>query len=194
MFAFLRSTQRASCPSSTPLDWSQLPCSKKIALPNGVQVNCIAWNSTQACARLAQCLFSSATDFFDTATKSRIFWQDWIACGGKNGMLKVLLLERVRRVNFRSSGFHHSWLLDVRWRKQPIYESDPPRSRRSSNIRLSGLSLINLIFYHQIGAVMTVSWNENYQKLTSSDQNGLIIVWTLHKVRRTGSQATSDLV
>lgn len=49
-------------------------------------------------------------------------------------------------------------------------------------------------FYHKIGAVMTVSWNENYQKLTSSDQNGLIIVWTLHKVRRTGSQATSDLV
>ena len=63
------------------------------------------------------------------------------------------------------------------------------------NIRLSWLSLINLMrFYHKIGAVMTVSWNENYQKLTSSDQNGLIIVWTLHKVRRTGSQATSDLV
>mmetsp|Transcript_13743 Transcript_13743/g.54386 ORF Transcript_13743/g.54386 Transcript_13743/m.54386 type:complete len:887 (-) Transcript_13743:2873-5533(-) len=89
--------------------------SKKIALPNGVQVNCIAWNSTQ----------------------------DWIACGGKNGMLKVLLLERM--------------------------------SDEGSN-----LSMNQTLQGHE-GAVMTVCWNENYQKLTSSDQNGLIIVWTLHK-------------
>ena len=33
---------------------------------------------------------------------------------------------------------------------------------------------------HQ-GATMCVCWNENYRKLTTSDQNGLIIVWMLHK-------------
>ena len=33
------------------------------------------------------------------------------------------------------------------------------------------------------GAVMVVNWNENYRKLTTSDQYGLIIVWMLHKVR-----------
>lgn len=30
---------------------------------------------------------------------------------------------------------------------------------------------------------MVVNWNENYRKLTTSDQYGLIIVWMLHKVR-----------
>lgn len=33
---------------------------------------------------------------------------------------------------------------------------------------------------HQ-GAVLCVTWNANYRKLTTSDQNGLIIVWMLHK-------------
>ena len=28
---------------------------------------------------------------------------------------------------------------------------------------------------------MCVTWNANYRKLTTSDQNGLIIVWMLHK-------------
>eukprot|EP01012_Entosiphon_sulcatum_P034864 TRINITY_DN4426_c0_g1_i1.p1 TRINITY_DN4426_c0_g1~~TRINITY_DN4426_c0_g1_i1.p1 ORF type:complete len:1254 (+),score=336.39 TRINITY_DN4426_c0_g1_i1:198-3764(+) len=31
------------------------------------------------------------------------------------------------------------------------------------------------------GSIMVVGWNENYRKLTSSDSNGLIIVWMLHK-------------
>ena len=31
------------------------------------------------------------------------------------------------------------------------------------------------------GSVLVVTWNEHYRKLTSSDENGLIIVWMLHK-------------
>ncbi len=31
------------------------------------------------------------------------------------------------------------------------------------------------------GAVQVVTWNEYYQKLTTSDQYGLIIVWMLYK-------------
>lgn len=31
------------------------------------------------------------------------------------------------------------------------------------------------------GAVQVVTWNEHYQKLTTSDQHGLIIVWMLYK-------------
>ena len=31
------------------------------------------------------------------------------------------------------------------------------------------------------GGVMCVTWNANYRKLTTSDENGLIIVWMLHK-------------
>ena len=31
------------------------------------------------------------------------------------------------------------------------------------------------------GAVVVASWNEHHNKLTTSDANGLIIVWILHK-------------
>ena len=31
------------------------------------------------------------------------------------------------------------------------------------------------------GPIQVVTWNEVHHKLTSSDHNGLIIVWTLHK-------------
>jgi WD repeat-containing protein 35 len=30
-------------------------------------------------------------------------------------------------------------------------------------------------------AVVCLAWNENYRKLTSSDEQGLIYVWMLHK-------------
>jgi len=33
---------------------------------------------------------------------------------------------------------------------------------------------------HQ-GTIMVITWNENFRKLTTSDQNGLIIVWMLHR-------------
>lgn len=36
-------------------------------------------------------------------------------------------------------------------------------------------------FFLPTGAVQVVTWNEQYQKLTTSDQNGLIIVWMLYK-------------
>lgn len=32
------------------------------------------------------------------------------------------------------------------------------------------------------GKVQVITWNEQHQKFTTSDQNGLIIVWTLYKV------------
>jgi len=35
--------------------------------------------------------------------------------------------------------------------------------------------------YNFLGSVQVVTWNEQYQKLTTSDQNGLIIVWMLYK-------------
>lgn len=42
--------------------------------------------------------------------------------------------------------------------------------------------LINLLIYYcSLGAVQVVTWNEHFQKLTTSDQYGLIIVWILYK-------------
>lgn len=31
------------------------------------------------------------------------------------------------------------------------------------------------------GSVLCVTWNDSFQKLTTSDESGLIIVWMLHK-------------
>lgn len=45
----------------------------------------------------------------------------------------------------------------------------------------SNLSMNQTLEGHQ-GSVLVVRWNENYRKLTSSDDRGLIIVWILHKV------------
>ena len=44
----------------------------------------------------------------------------------------------------------------------------------------SNLSMNQTLDGHQ-GSVMCVTWNSNYRKLTTSDENGLIIVWMLHK-------------
>lgn len=43
------------------------------------------------------------------------------------------------------------------------------------------MHLIISYFFVTTGAVQVVTWNEHYQKLTTSDQYGLIIVWMLYK-------------
>jgi len=44
----------------------------------------------------------------------------------------------------------------------------------------SNLSMNQTLEGHQ-GNIMVITWNENFRKLTTSDQNGLIIVWMLHR-------------
>lgn len=44
----------------------------------------------------------------------------------------------------------------------------------------SNLSMNQTLEGHQ-GTIMVITWNENFRKLTTSDQNGLIIVWMLHR-------------
>ena len=38
-----------------------------------------------------------------------------------------------------------------------------------------------IFFLLYVGSVQVVTWNNYHQKLTSSDQYGLIIVWILYK-------------
>lgn len=98
--------------------------SKKIAIPNQCQLACVSWNGEEG----------------------------WIACGGSDGMLKVLKLDP----------------------EQPAQGADrwaPVASNLTMNQTLEG---------HQ-GSVCVAAWNDHHQKLTSSDENGLIIVWMLHK-------------
>jgi WD repeat-containing protein 35 len=94
--------------------------SKKIAIPNGAELRSLAWNSEQG----------------------------WIACGGTNGLLKVVKLEG--------------------------------KATGDGAAQTNALSMNQALEGHN-GNVMVAVWNENYRKLTTSDQNGLIIVWMLHK-------------
>lgn len=96
--------------------------SKKIAIPNNTRIQCLAWNKEHG----------------------------YIACGGDNGLLKVLKLETEKDGKIRGLA---------------------APSNLSMNQTLEGHS----------GVVQVVTWNDQFQKLTSSDQNGLIIVWMLYK-------------
>ncbi|XP_053316634.1 WD repeat-containing protein 35 isoform X1 [Spea bombifrons] len=77
--------------------------------------------------------------------------QGYIACGGESGLLKVLKLE-MQTDDAKLKGL-------------------AAPSNLSMNQTLEGHS----------GSVQVVTWNEHFQKLTTSDQNGLIIVWMLYK-------------
>ena len=104
--------------------------SKKIAIPNGLRVHSISWNKEKG----------------------------WIACGGEQGLLKVLRLETT------SPGSQQNRDAKARGLAAP--------SNLTMNQPLEG---------HNGAVVGVVAWNEPFQRLTSSDQNGLIIVWTLHE-------------
>uniref|UniRef100_A0A8C5M5H2 WD repeat-containing protein 35 n=1 Tax=Leptobrachium leishanense TaxID=445787 RepID=A0A8C5M5H2_9ANUR len=97
--------------------------SKKIAIPNNIQLKCISWNKDQG----------------------------YIACGGESGLLKVLKLEM-----------------------------------QTDDAKLKGLAAPSNLSMNQAleghtSSVQVVTWNEHFQKLTTSDQSGLIIVWMLYK-------------
>ena len=76
----------------------------------------------------------------------------WIACGGEGGLLKVLKLD-----------------------------TNPSTDPRLKGVAApSSLSMNQTLEGHK-EAVCCVTWNSSYRKLTTSDENGLIIVWMLHK-------------
>ncbi|XP_063218863.1 WD repeat-containing protein 35 isoform X3 [Bacillus rossius redtenbacheri] len=96
--------------------------SKKIAIPNNIRLNCLAWSKDHG----------------------------FIACGGDDGLLKVLKLDSGKDTKMKGLA---------------------APSNLSMNQTLEGHS----------GQIQVITWNENYQKLTTSDQYGLIIVWMLYK-------------
>lgn len=79
--------------------------------------------------------------------------QGFIAVGGEDGLLKVLRVDA----------------------------NTAPTTGKSRGLAVaSNLSVNQTLEGHQ-GHVQVVTWNEEHQKLTSSDQNGVIIVWMLYK-------------
>jgi hypothetical protein len=83
--------------------------------------------------------------------------QGWIACGGEGGLLKVLRLEGTSS-----------------------REAAKLAASGAAPAAASNLSLNQTLEGHN-GAVLVVVWNDAFQKLTTSDESGLIIVWMLHK-------------
>ena len=79
---------------------------------------------------------------------------------GANGLLKVLKLESKK---------------SVKSKKKSLTNAEAEAAASASN-----LSMNQTLEGHN-GGVVCLTWNENYRKLTTSDQYGLIIVWMLHK-------------
>jgi WD repeat-containing protein 35 len=77
--------------------------------------------------------------------------QGWIASGGQNGLLKVLKLDTSSSTS------------DIKGIAGTL--------NLTMNQTLAGHS----------GEVSCVAWNPRFRKLTTCDDNGLIIVWVLHK-------------
>ncbi|XP_025414871.1 WD repeat-containing protein 35 isoform X2 [Sipha flava] len=78
--------------------------------------------------------------------------QDCIAVGGDDGLLKILKIDSGNSADGKPKGL-------------------AGQANLSINKTLEGHS----------GSVLAIVWNEKHNKLTSSDENGLIIVWTLYK-------------
>ncbi|EQC32501.1 hypothetical protein SDRG_09827 [Saprolegnia diclina VS20] len=79
--------------------------------------------------------------------------QGWIACGGQSGLLKVLKLESATSKEGKGM------------------RGIAAQSNLTMNQSLDG----------HAGSVVCATWNANYKKLTTSDENGLIIVWMMHR-------------
>jgi WD repeat-containing protein 35 len=79
----------------------------------------------------------------------------YLACGGDDGLLKIVRLDSNQNQNVPNS----------------IGQAQQQQSNLSANQTLEGHN----------GCVSIAVWNETSQKLTTSDQNGLIIVWVFFK-------------
>ncbi|OXU20972.1 hypothetical protein TSAR_008652 [Trichomalopsis sarcophagae] len=84
--------------------------------------------------------------------------QGYIAVGGEDGLLKVIRADSGASTTDNTNN------------------SGKTRSMTAS----SNLSMNQTLEGHN-GHIQVVTWNEEHQKLTSSDQNGVIIVWMLYK-------------
>lgn len=82
--------------------------------------------------------------------------QGYIAVGGDEGLLKVLKLESTSASNAQNQST----------------PAPPSSSNLGMNQTLDG---------HK-EAIQVVTWNDSQQKLTTSDRDGVIMVWMLYKV------------
>ena len=90
----------------------------------------------------------------------------WIACGGEKGLLKILKLEDQKQAASQP---------------QQNLSTQTTQVSQGGQAAAGGNLPVNQTLEGHSGVVKCVIWNEAYRKLTTSDENGLIIVWMLHK-------------
>ena len=90
-------------------------------------------------------------------------YRGWIACGGEGGLLKVLKLETKA-----DSGAHRGVTAPTTLEFNQTLGGHSGKDTKDN----------------QPSNVLKVSWNEESEKLTSSDANGLIIVWNYNKQKK----------
>lgn len=64
-----------------------------------------------------------------------------------------------------------------------LFVSVAREKSKTSTISAASSASFNQTLEAHSGQVQIIAWNEVHQKLTSTDDNGLVIVWTLHKVK-----------
>ncbi|KAJ3153524.1 WD repeat-containing protein 35 [Geranomyces variabilis] len=128
--------------------------SKKIAIPNGIKLRTVAWNNDQG----------------------------WIACGGEEGLLKVLKLETPTTGSSGPAGAAAVGGAGVADRNGAGAGGSGAANAGGGKgtAAPSNLSMNQTLEGHN-GAVAVSTWNPQHHKLTTSDDNGLIIVWILYK-------------
>lgn len=82
--------------------------------------------------------------------------QGYIAVGGDDGLLKVLKLDA---------------------------PTNPTINVQSRGVAAQSNLWMNQSLEGHKEAVQVVTWNDTQQKLTSSDRDGVIMVWIMYKVR-----------
>ena len=151
--------------------------------------------------------------------------QGYIACGGDDGLLKVLKLEAgkafyiwyfaVHYLQYQLEiilSFHQlikrivgsgmrgvslrgrpqmGWMDGAKrvLKKRRMFKLPSLSGISGKDAKIKGLAAPSNLSMNQTleghsGTIQVVTWNESHQKLTSSDQSGLIIVWMLYKVKQ----------
>ena len=125
----------------------------------------------------------------DTVEVHSVSWNrehGWIACGCEGGLLKILKLEGMTppAKPFATS---RSFLTHI---YAALSRGTTPAEKAAAAAAAGNVTMNQSLEGHS-GAIQVLTWNQHYRKLTSSDQQGLIIVWVLFKVRPASSSAAN---
>ncbi|CDW56789.1 WD repeat containing protein 35 [Trichuris trichiura] len=111
----------------------------EISIPNNTQLMCISWNQAD----------------------------NYIACGGDQGLLKVVKLNSHLKSHSKATSASSDVSIDIN------LEGHSGQHNAVGELRRITLNAVS-------GSVLVAVWNTKFQKLTTVDSRGYIIVWVPH--------------